>query len=116
MGFYLGKFIYIMDAYEDIEKDIKKGNYNPLKEYYKNSTFTEDTERMLTMMMAESSREFETLPCLIDADILRNILYEGVWTRFGKLKKSRLNTDNMKDSSNKDGCHMQKCGINCLKR
>ena len=30
-GFYLGKFIYLMDAYEDIEDDIKNNNYNPLK-------------------------------------------------------------------------------------
>lgn len=32
MGFFLGKFIYIMDAYEDLEKDKKEGSYNPLKE------------------------------------------------------------------------------------
>ena len=31
MGFYLGKFIYILDAYDDLEKDIINGNYNPLK-------------------------------------------------------------------------------------
>ncbi|MCD8012792.1 MAG: DUF5685 family protein [Lachnospiraceae bacterium] len=28
IGFYLGKFIYLMDALEDIEKDKKHGNYN----------------------------------------------------------------------------------------
>ncbi|MCD7884930.1 MAG: DUF5685 family protein [Lachnospiraceae bacterium] len=28
IGFYLGKFIYLMDALEDIGKDCKKGNYN----------------------------------------------------------------------------------------
>ena len=28
MGFYLGKFVYLMDALEDVEKDRKKGNYN----------------------------------------------------------------------------------------
>lgn len=27
-GFYLGKFIYIMDAYDDLEKDMEKGSYN----------------------------------------------------------------------------------------
>ena len=27
IGFYIGKFIYLMDAYEDIEKDINKNNY-----------------------------------------------------------------------------------------
>ena len=25
MGFFLGKFIYLMDAYDDVEEDIKKG-------------------------------------------------------------------------------------------
>ena len=29
IGYYLGKFVYIMDAYDDIEKDIGAGNYNP---------------------------------------------------------------------------------------
>lgn len=31
MGFFLGKFIYLMDAYEDVEKDRKKGQYNHLQ-------------------------------------------------------------------------------------
>ena len=30
MGFYLGKFIYLMDAYEDLPEDRKKNRYNPL--------------------------------------------------------------------------------------
>ena len=28
MGFYLGKFVYLMDALEDLPKDRKKKNYN----------------------------------------------------------------------------------------
>ena len=34
IGFFLGKFIYLMDAYEDVEKDIAAGTYNPFKEAY----------------------------------------------------------------------------------
>ena len=30
LGFYMGKFIYLMDAYEDYEADQKKNCYNPL--------------------------------------------------------------------------------------
>ena len=30
IGKGLGKFVYLMDAYEDYEKDIKKGRFNPL--------------------------------------------------------------------------------------
>ena len=28
-GYYLGKFVYLMDAYEDLEKDQRKKEYNP---------------------------------------------------------------------------------------
>ncbi len=31
MAFYLGKYIYIMDAYDDLDNDLKEGSYNPLK-------------------------------------------------------------------------------------
>ena len=30
MGFFLGKFIYLCDAYEDLEEDLTEGRYNPL--------------------------------------------------------------------------------------
>ncbi|MEG0720517.1 MAG: DUF5685 family protein, partial [Lachnospiraceae bacterium] len=81
LGFFLGKFIYIMDAYDDLKADIKKGNYNPLAKRYEQEQYEEDCRQMLLMMMAECSSEFEKLPCLQDADILRNILYMGVWGR-----------------------------------
>ena len=48
---------------------------------------------MLIMMMAEVCREFEKLPIIKYTDILRNILYSGVWCRFeavsGKRKKEQ---------------------------
>ena len=33
IGFNIGKYIYILDAYEDLEEDYKKGRYNPYMEY-----------------------------------------------------------------------------------
>ena len=32
IGFFLGKFIYLMDAYEDVEHDIQSDNYNPFRD------------------------------------------------------------------------------------
>lgn len=93
LGFYLGKFIYIIDAYDDIEKDIKKNCYNPLINRYGQETFEEECRMLLTMMMAECTKEFEKLPLLIDIDILRNILYEGVWSRFEMINNKRKNED-----------------------
>lgn len=82
MGFFLGKFIYILDAYKDLEKDLKKGSYNPFKNICKDEDFDDRIKQMLTMMMAACSKEFEFLPILDNANILRNILYAGVWTKY----------------------------------
>ena len=93
MGFFFVKFIYLMDAYEDIEEDLKNGCYNPLAELYKKDTFEQDCQQILKMMMAETSRTFEMLPILEDAEILRNILYAGVWTRYGQIQDRRKETE-----------------------
>ena len=91
-GFYLGKFIYLMDAYEDVEEDIKKGNYNPLKKKYEQPDFEEECRVILTMMMSECCKEFEKLPILENAEILRNILYSGVWCRYEAVREKRMQT------------------------
>ena len=57
---------------------MKEGNYNPLKSLHGRPDYEDLCRQMLTMMMAEVSAAFEMLPCLEDADILRNILYSGV--------------------------------------
>lgn len=89
-GFYLGKFIYILDACDDLEKDLKSNSYNPLKSRYKMENYESYCEDILTMMMAEAAKEFEKLPCLQDSDILRNILYEGVWTKLNAKKEKEI--------------------------
>jgi hypothetical protein len=89
LGFYLGKFIYLLDAYEDIEKDMKKGDYNPLQKLYETSQFEEECKVVLTMMMSECCKEFEKLPMLDYVEILRNILYSGVWCRYEMVREKR---------------------------
>lgn len=94
LGFYLGKFIYIMDAYEDIDEDVKKKSYNPLilaadKDDENFDTFC---KLLLTSMMSECAKSFERLPILLHADLLRNVLYSGVWSKYEylQLKKKKL--------------------------
>lgn len=95
MGFYMGKFIYLMDAYEDIEEDRKKNTYNPLVKLEAESGKDFDTlsRLMLTSMMSECAKSFERLPILLHAEILRNILYSGVWCKYeyNRLKKQKKN-------------------------
>ena len=89
LGFYLGKFIYLCDCYEDVERDIKKKNYNPLIRRSENETFAQDCEQMLSDMMARAAMAFERLPLLEDAEIMRNILYSGIWLRFEQAGERR---------------------------
>ena len=93
MGFFMGKFIYLMDAYDDMKKDRRYGSYNPLLLMQEQSPETEEefddrVGSLLTMMIGESSRAFERLPILENIDLLRNILYSGVWSRYNTIRAS----------------------------
>lgn len=89
LGFFLGKFVYLMDAWEDLDKDLKKGQYNPWKPYRDRVDLDAFVENVLTMMMAECAREFERLPIVQDVDILRNIVYSGVWMKYAELRRKK---------------------------
>lgn len=97
MGFFLGKFIYLLDAYDDVEEDIKNNNYNPFSEQYIMEAFDEQVRQLLIMMMAQTCREFEKLPIIEYTDILRNILYSGVWVRFETIHKQREESGEKKE-------------------
>ena len=86
IGFYLGKFIYLADAREDVEEDRKKGNYNPFLPQADESGFDTKAKEILTMMVSAAAAAFERLPIVDYADILRNILYSGVWNESIKKK------------------------------
>lgn len=91
-GFFLGKFIYIMDAYDDLEKDLKSGSYNPLKPFYHSCTkeeYEKNVREMLVMMMAEAGNAFEHLPCVRESQIIKNIIYSGVWASYNKIQKEK---------------------------
>ena len=110
MGFFLGKFIYLMDAYDDIEEDRKTGSYNVFKTLYDQSeneeAFAKNSNNILAMMMAECSTEFEKLPCVQNVDILRNILYVGVWNKFDRKQR---------DQADKKAGDTEESNVNSLK-
>lgn len=86
-GFYLGKFIYIMDACLDLEDDLEKKHFNPLTDLYKSmerDSFIKTCHSMLELMIADACSEFEKLPLTQDLELMRNILYAGVWTQYNK--------------------------------
>lgn len=94
MGFYMGKFIYLMDAYEDLEEDAKSGGYNPLLPLREEDGFEQQCRQILTMMLAEACKSFERLPLADHVSILRNILYSGIWCRYELTNQKRKDSQN----------------------
>lgn len=92
LGYNLGKFVYLLDAYDDLENDIKKGRYNVLKYHIHENDFDVLMEGILNAIMAQCARSFEILPIIQDVEILRNIIYSGVWTQF-EVAKNRKNKE-----------------------
>lgn len=99
IGFYLGKFIYILDAYEDIEQDKESHNYNPFAEKWKEPEFENECKIVLTSAIAECCRAFEMLPLIDNVKILRNILYSGVWCRYEKVCAKKKKQEEKKNGS-----------------
>ena len=107
LGFCLGKFIYIMDAFDDVEKDIKKHSFNPFIERYKKDlnehpegkekcsdteyVFLDDwVKKILMMIAADMADAYERLPIVEEVGILRNIIYSGVWTKYFGICERRI--------------------------
>lgn len=85
-GYELGRFIYLMDAALDYEKDKKQHTYNPLLSMHQTP---EQAELILIQAIGNATAEFEKLPIIQDAGIMRNILYGGVWQLYYAQVKGR---------------------------
>ena len=92
MGFLIGKFIYLMDAYKDLDNDSKKKEYNPFTAMDLESP--KDTETLsrliLDSLMSECARSYERLPSFAYDGIVRNVLYYGVWKKYESLHTKRM--------------------------
>jgi len=91
IGYHLGRFIYLMDAFEDIERDIRQENFNPLLPLYQEDTgnFSSACLDYMNIAMASCAAAFERLPLLKDAEILRNIIYAGVFSKYNAICRKR---------------------------
>lgn len=82
MGRHLGQFVYIMDAYDDMAKDQRKGSYNPFSSRERDDALRNEVKDMLTLAASGAAQELELLPLDENLSILRNVVYSGIWSRF----------------------------------
>lgn len=89
LGAAMGRFIYLMDAYDDLESDRKRGRFNPLLSCCEHPDFEQRTLDNLQLLLGEGTVAFEQLPLVQDLGILRNVLYSGVWTKYRIIRHKR---------------------------
>ena len=85
MGYLLGRWIYMMDAFDDLESDLKRGNYNPLigryglrgGEDYNRAAIGQDIVEMLNFTISEFSAGYQLLELYHYKPILDNIVILG---------------------------------------
>lgn len=95
IGFFLGKYIYLLDAYEDMEDDKRNNSYNPF-----NNIKVDDIDKyandLLVMNLSFLSEEVEKLPLVQDKGIIDNIIYSGM---LGKINTTRVKKEKLNERS-----------------
>ena len=82
-----GNFAYssenILDAYEDLEEDNKKGRYNPFIDYIdKKEELKNKVDRLISMSLGMATKNIEQLNLEFNKSIIDNIIYSGVYLRY----------------------------------
>ena len=98
-GFYTGKYIYILDAFEDLEEDMKKGSYNPFSERAEDESLKEETKQQLFFLLSCLSEELDRLPLLKNKGIIDNIVYSGIVQRLNKAMNETCNEEDIFDGN-----------------
>ena len=75
----LGSFVYMLDAAVDYKEDLSNNSFNPFVEA---GSSIEDMQSVLLTLMGQTAQAFEKLPLISDIQLMRNILYSGVWQQF----------------------------------
>lgn len=80
IGYNIGRWIYILDAYEDMDKDRKNNLYNPilLKDFKNDEEMKNEIDNSLVFSLYNIANAYDLLEIHRNDSILRNILYEGL--------------------------------------
>ncbi len=83
IGYLTGRFVYILDAADDLEDDMKKGGFNPflskdISSSQKRKEFASEIRGMLNLTQSAILDAFDSLETDRFYDITENILLDGI--------------------------------------
>ena len=83
MFYHIGRWVYLLDAAQDVAEDLEQGNYNPVVLRYDLRTpdlteIKDALERTLERSLADVCMAFDLLDAQRDAELIRNIIFLGM--------------------------------------
>lgn len=94
IGFNIGKYIYLLDAYEDLDKDYEKGRYNPFIEYIdKKEELKIKVDKLISMSLGMLARSIDNLNIRFNTSIIENIVYSGVYLKYQNILEKGCETN-----------------------
>lgn len=100
LGYNLGKWIYIIDAFDDLEKDMKKSKFNAINAVFNtnslsyNDFYNNIIERIDFLLVSCAANCYGSLDGIAfkkNEDILKNILQFGLMEKMDKVFKRSVN-------------------------
>lgn len=88
IGYCVGRFVYLLDAYDDLQADLENGTYNPFVQAFsvqtpadlENAELHRYVLRSLHMSSNEAAVSFALLDGAVHRGVLENILCDGLET------------------------------------
>lgn len=85
MFYHIGRWLYLLDAVQDVGEDLASGNYNPIVRRYSLKTaeltsIRQPLTRTLERSLVDVCTAFDLLDKQRDAELIRNIIFLGMPT------------------------------------
>ena len=96
LGFAMGRLVYMLDAYDDMDKDLKNHSYNPANLQYRydgsiNDGLLKQLSDSLYYSLADTAEKYSSLCVKTNKEILDNIMYLGLRLQADRIINERKN-------------------------
>ena len=80
-GYYFGKWIYLIDAFDDLKEDMEGGKFNPISKVYNKKKHS--YEELLDIVSC--SEKLKDLPLIKNKEIIENVINLGLMDKYNHI-------------------------------
>ena len=93
-GYYFGKWIYLIDAFDDLKEDMEGGKFNPISKVYNKKNYSyeelldivrEKVDLILMTLASSCSEKLNDLPLVKNKEIIENVINLGLMDKYNHI-------------------------------